>query len=199
MAGGFHRRRRIRASDTPAVLVAVYGNRAYEDALLELRDLAVEDGFRPVAGGAFIGEHSFDTSDTPIAHGRPDDADLRIVALFGQTVRAKMMGIGAPGEIGPLHVPGDHPYKELGKGTRVSPITQETICILCGTCAEACPTGVVTVGDAVVTDADGCILCSACVKSCPTGARIWDGPRIAKVSLWLSKEHGQRKEPETFV
>ncbi len=30
---------RVRGNDTPAVLVVVYGNRAFEDALLELKDI----------------------------------------------------------------------------------------------------------------------------------------------------------------
>jgi flavodoxin len=34
-----HRLRRLKGNDTPAVVIVVYGNRAYGDALLELRDL----------------------------------------------------------------------------------------------------------------------------------------------------------------
>ena len=44
------------ASQTPAVLVVVYGNRAYDDALLELSDIATGAGFVPLAAGAFVGE-----------------------------------------------------------------------------------------------------------------------------------------------
>ena len=40
-----------------------------------LKDLAVEAGFKPIAGGAFIGEHSFADSKFPIAHRRPDQKD----------------------------------------------------------------------------------------------------------------------------
>src|ERR1700690_2267706 len=36
--------RHLKGNATPAVIVVVYGNRAYEDALLELRDLALELG-----------------------------------------------------------------------------------------------------------------------------------------------------------
>ena len=49
--------KQLKADKTPAVLIVVYGNREYEDALLELKHLAVELGFNPIAGGAFIGEH----------------------------------------------------------------------------------------------------------------------------------------------
>ena len=57
----------IKADQTPAVIVVVYGNRAFEDALLELFQLVKEAGFIPVAAGAFIGEHSYSTAATPIA------------------------------------------------------------------------------------------------------------------------------------
>ena len=60
--------------NTPAVCVVVYGNRAYDDALLELKDILARRGCRPIAGAAFIGEHSFATPETPTARGRPDAA-----------------------------------------------------------------------------------------------------------------------------
>ena len=47
------------AHHAPVVPVVLYGNRDYEDALKELCDLVSEQGFVPVAAGAFIGEHSF--------------------------------------------------------------------------------------------------------------------------------------------
>ena len=48
----------LKGTATPAVLAAVYGNRDYEDALLEGQDLLAEGGFTVLAAGAFIGEHS---------------------------------------------------------------------------------------------------------------------------------------------
>ena len=51
--------KRLKAQHSPAILVAVYGNRDYEDALLELHNTAVELGFTPLSGAAFIGEHSY--------------------------------------------------------------------------------------------------------------------------------------------
>jgi hypothetical protein len=73
--------------------VVVYGNRAYEDALIELRDLAVADGLIPITGGAFVGEHSFDTVETPIATGRPDSRDLQLALSFGQQISTKLQNI----------------------------------------------------------------------------------------------------------
>ena len=70
------RLKRLKARNTPAVVVVVYGNREYEDALLELSNLSKELGFIPISAGAFIGEHSFSTGDMPIAEGRPDTKDI---------------------------------------------------------------------------------------------------------------------------
>ena len=39
------RLREIRGNDSPAIAVVVYGNRAYDDALLELRDVLTANGF----------------------------------------------------------------------------------------------------------------------------------------------------------
>lgn len=50
--------RRMQGSRTPAVLVAAYGNREYDDALLELADIAAANGFIPFAAAALIAEHS---------------------------------------------------------------------------------------------------------------------------------------------
>ena len=55
------------AHHAPVVPVVLYGNRDYEDALKELCDLVSEQGFVPVAAGAFIGEHSFSRKGMPIA------------------------------------------------------------------------------------------------------------------------------------
>jgi len=67
-----HRLKEIKGAGTPAVVVAVYGNREFEDALVEMRDIAIAQGFEVVAAGAFIAEHSFSTDELPIAAGRPD-------------------------------------------------------------------------------------------------------------------------------
>ncbi len=51
----------IKGNNTLAIPIVLYGNREYEDALLELNDILIENGFNVIAGGAFIGEHSFST------------------------------------------------------------------------------------------------------------------------------------------
>ena len=69
----------------PAIAVAVYGNRDYDDALAELQDLLEGNGFHVVAAGAFIGRHSIFSN---VAAGRPDEADLAAMADFGARCKA---------------------------------------------------------------------------------------------------------------
>jgi ferredoxin len=190
------RLKKLETKDTPAVVVVVYGNRAYEDALIELRDMAVEIGFRPIAGAAFIGEHSYDTPETPIATGRPDMADLEKAEAFGRKVKTKLDKII---EIPELMVPGNKPYKERRKRRPRSPETDFGTCILCGMCGRVCPTGVVRVSDSVETDKENCISCTSCVKNCPTQSRHWNHERINQTAVWLHTNYSRRKEPETFL
>ncbi len=193
------RLRRLKARETPAVLVVVYGNREFEDALLELKDLAGEQGFRPIAAGAFIGEHSYSTIDKPIAVGRPDAADLNQAREFGKRVLGKIQTSQGLNRMPALEVPGNFPYKERKERPLEAPTSQEALCILCGTCASVCPTAAVSVTDAVTTEPERCILCHACVKNCPTGARVMEVERIKKVADWLRTNYPQRKEPEMFL
>ncbi len=193
------RMQRLKANQTPAVMVVVYGNRAYEDALLEMRNLAVEAGFIPIAGAAFIGEHSRSNETMPIACGRPDAEDLKKAREFGILIRKKMRAIDLSNEVPPLRVPGNFPYKERRNRPKVSPVTLETLCTLCGTCADVCPTGAITVSHMVMTDPDGCISCCSCIKNCPTQARVFEAPEIKEIAERLNKNCRERKEPEIYV
>ncbi len=130
-----HRLQRLRGNNTPVVIVVVYGNRAYEDALLELRDVVLRAGFKPVAAGAFIGEHSLSNNATPIAPGRPDAENLRRTKEFGNIIHQKMRNMQAPDEMSLLQVPGNSPYREPTALPKISPVTQEIVCIKCEKCA----------------------------------------------------------------
>lgn len=189
------RMRGLTGRDVPAVLVAVYGNREYEDALVELRDLAAARGFRVVAAGAFIGEHSYSTAERPIAAGRPDAADLELAADFGRRVAAKL----ARGDLAVPAIRGDVPYRERKRFGGVAPETDPGRCILCGACAAVCPTGIVSVSDRVRTRAEDCIMCCACIRACRYGARLFRHPVIEERRGLLVANCSTPKAPELFL
>lgn len=193
------RLQRFKAKNTPAAVVVVYGNREFEDALLELRDLARKAGFSPIAAGAFIGEHSFSTNAQPIAPNRPDADDLETAKAFGEKIQQKLAGIDQISDLPTLQVPGGSPYKERPNRPPMSPVTKQQICTLCGECAAACPVEAITVEDRVETDPERCILCCACVKGCPAEARVMEAEPIRKIAEWLHANYSERKAPETFV
>jgi ferredoxin len=193
------RLRRIRANDTPAVIVVLYGNRDYNDALLELKDLSVETGFKPVAGGAFVGEHSWATEETPIAAGRPDTEDLQKAEAFGRLIRDKLIEFKTTDDILPLNVPGKYPHRKRMQPRNTSPVTSESLCTLCHTCEEVCPTAAIAVDDAVETDPGLCILCCACVKNCPTQARAMEEPRVKQIAKRVWESCSGRKEPVIYI
>ncbi|MDY6968424.1 MAG: 4Fe-4S binding protein [Spirochaetota bacterium] len=193
------RLQRLKGNNTPAVIVVVYGNREYEDALVELKDIAIELGFKPIAGGAFIGEHSFANEITPIAKGRPDSKDLEKAGEFGRIIKKKTESIQTLNDLPQLQVTGNHPYKERAKLPKVSPVTLESLCVKCKKCITVCPTAAITLDDVITTNSGVCILCCACVKNCATNARVMEEPQIIKIAEWLNKNFRERKEPEFFI
>ena len=194
-----NRFRQLKASNTLAVLIVVYGNRAFEDALLELKNLSIELGFKPVAGGAFIGEHSFATMDVPIANGRPDSQDLQIAFDFGEKIKANVTAYPSPDAEMNLKVPGRFPYMASGaRSMAVSPVTQEETCTVCGTCAEVCPAAAISINGNVATEIEQCIRCCACIKNCPTGARVMENNMMKNLAKGLSQYFSYPKEPRIF-
>lgn len=195
-----HRLQQSKAIDAPAVVVVVYGNREYEDALLELRNIAMEAGFTPIGGAAFIGEHSFSTQSAPIAHGRPDHDDLKYARSFGTMVKEKLKQSRKIEAIPKLNVPGNFPYRERGPVRNISPETNDSICVRCAKCKEVCPTeAIVLLNTFLKTDTNKCILCCACVKNCPSGARRLNDSQLIQFIQKLGASCSQRKEPEFYL
>jgi ferredoxin len=184
----------VRGDSTPVVLVAVYGNRAYEDALLELCNICRARGFRCVAAGAFIAQHSM----TPLlGTGRPDAVDLEAARVFGAAAAASLSM--AENWAGELDVPGNCPYRERSSLPVMGPTTAEA-CRGCGVCAERCPTNAIDLDDFTTVDPERCILCGSCVKRCPEGAKSFIHPEYLKLIHKLETNFATpRKEPEWFV
>lgn len=187
---------KLSGDGVPTVLVVLYGNRAYEDALVELRDVITSKGFKVIAAGAFIGEHSYSTDECPVAANRPDAADLQSAMDFGAAIVNKIRSDFSPAH---LNIPGDIPYKERVPLGGICPETKPELCTLCKTCARVCPARIITVDKEVSTEANNCIMCCACVKFCPQQARVMLHPMVEARRDMLVKNCSERKEPVCFL
>lgn len=181
-----------------AVLVVLYGNREFEDALVELRDLVSASGFKPVAGAAFIGEHSFSGSDMPIAQGRPDADDVAAAKAFAGVVQDLLEPLNDGQEVALLKVPGNIPYKEGMPGLPFSPEINKEICTLCAACIDTCPMEAMTLDQELHIAVEKCIFCCACVKNCPEGAIQIAAPPILEKVKWLHENCQTPKKPQLF-
>lgn len=179
---------KIRGNGQKAVAVVVYGNREFDDALLETKNALEANGFFVVAAGAFIAEHSIVRS---VAAGRPDAEDEKIAMDFGRQVREKFESLK------PVEVPGNKPYAQHPP-TPFHPSANET-CVGCGICVGQCPTGAISPEEPEKCNGDLCNNCLRCVQVCPLQCRSMPAPFMTWITDMLSKNAAGYKKPVIFL
>jgi ferredoxin len=184
---------KVKGNNTKVIIIVVYGNRDYDDALLELKDIFERNGFIGIAGGTFIGEHSYTTK---LATGRPDVTDLNFAVEFGRKIREKL---NDGTERNDLIVKGKFPYKEKKPVQLIAPVTTDN-CIECGICANHCPMEAINFSNYKAIDASKCIKCCSCIKKCPVAAKSINDETFIKFTQGLIDNFSSvRHEPEFFI
>ena len=193
----------IKGNGAIGVPVVVYGNRAFDDALIELKDIMHGNGFRCISAAAFIGEHSFSYT---LGGGRPDADDIQKATAYGEEIACKIIeGYPLPHN---LQVPGNpYPYQFYNARSsqnksidirKVKPETDPEKCNNCGLCAMLCPMGAIDPSNCSLTPGI-CIKCCACVKKCKMKAKYFTDPTYLEHKEILEKNFtSPRKEPEMF-
>ncbi len=184
------------------VPVVTFGNRNFDDGLMELVKLMQADGLSPVAAGAFVGEHSFSTT---LGAGRPDSEDLTLAdqlgtraaetILDGQTTLSAAVDGHDP--VGPYYTPRDRAGNPINI-LKVKPRTDPDKCVKCGLCVAICTMGSIDPAD--VSSITGvCIKCCACVKRCPKGAKYYDDEGYLYHQHELEEMYARRAESKIFL
>jgi ferredoxin len=188
--GAVERFSMLKGHDTPCIITVTYGNRDYDDALLELRDLVAAQGFVPFAGAALVGQHTYGE----IQVGRPNAMDLAEDREFAKTAFEKLAEHSAI----LIQVPGNCPYKEGGSGAKFRPLTSDS-CTQCGLCASSCPEGAISSDDFSDIDNGKCIACFRCIKVCPVGAKNIDVQNYNEFAVEFTRKLAKRRENQYFV
>lgn len=173
-----------------AILVCVYGNRAYEDTLVELEDAARQAGFQVIAAVAAVAEHSVARQ---FAAGRPDAQDAKQISDFAKKIQDKL----SAQDFSEPAIPGNRPYKKVG-GVGVVPKPTKA-CTNCGVCATKCPVQAIDKENAEKVDGKACISCMRCISVCLQSARKVNPIMIWAAGLMLKKMCSERKACELFL
>ena len=185
----------VTGEKTACILAAVYGNRNFDDCLVEMQDLMEENGFVVTAAAACIGEHSYSTA---IASGRPNAQDLALAEEFGKQVAQKLSASPAVPTLAQT-LPGSRPYRERKPSAPMAPQTTNG-CIRCGMCVNNCPVGAIDRNDPTKVDASLCLRCLSCVRLCPLGSKAFTDPGFQKTVAWcLENFQKPDKSPAFFL
>ena len=180
----------IKGNSAKTVLIAVYGNREFDDTLIELQDIAVAAGFTPIAGVGAVAEHSLVRI---FGTGRPDAQDIEELNCFAsQIVERINSGNGIT-----IELPGNRPYKEFS-GSSVRPMTNAN-CVKCKLCAWQCPVEAISETEPHLTDNEKCVSCMRCISVCPNQARYLAPEVLEAFTQKLSAVASERKKNTLYL
>lgn len=186
--------KRFLGNNTPAIIVCVYGNRAYDDTLIELKDIVEAHGFKLVSAAAVIAQHSIFPK---VAEGRPDADDMEKLHSFAAKSNDILSQISKMSAVSRLMVKGNRPYRDT-KPIPLHPEGSKSKRTSCHACAKMCPVGAISMEEPYKTNEKKCISCGRCIVVCPEHARHFGGLLYKTASWKFEKDYAEPKQPEFF-
>lgn len=183
----------MNGNETPVALVATYGNRHYDDSLVELKTILQAKGFITIAAAAFATEHSVVRK---FGKGRPNHDDLEVIRKFAEDLHRKI-NLWNMNEHKELEIKGNLEYRRY-QSIPIKPHAS-ALCTKCGLCARKCPAGAILPTEPKKADKKKCVTCMRCVSICPHKARDFYSIEKFMAEKSLSKLCQEYKHPEVFI
>lgn len=180
----------FRGQGTPAVIMAVYGARDYDNALFEMDDKLRRKGCHTVGAAALVARHSIAQT---MATDRPAAGDLGEVRAFANEVVQRLKGLESADQW-PLY---RFKHYEVDFNSHVYPVTNGN-CTLCGACAAECPVGAIPLDAPDALDQGICASCLRCIEACPEDARQLPSGLAEKCAAMLEREGADPAKPNEF-
>lgn len=180
---------KINGNGTKAMLVTAYGNRAFDDTLLELKDTMENCGFICKCAVAAVTRHSVLPQ---YGKGRPDLDDIEELKQFSVKCKENMKM-----SFGQANVPGHRPYRKY-VSVPIYPKANKQ-CTNCGLCYKKCPVGAISVNNYRICDRSKCISCLQCVSACPKKARRINSVVLKIAEMKMRKLCSERKKNEIYI
>ncbi len=176
----------FKGDNTPAMIFCTYGNRAFDDALLELKDLVTGNGFKVISAAAFVACHSIFPN---IAAERPFAYDIKDATDFAAQSLQLLSSLDTIADAPNLQLPGNYPYRNVESTFFFAPKRNKHLCDHCGACARLCPTKAID-ADSLEIDTAKCISCGHCIAVCPKQAKKFGGIKYQIAKQMFTKKIG---------
>jgi diguanylate cyclase (GGDEF)-like protein len=169
------------------VLVTTFGNRDFEDCLVEGEDIVKELGGNVIGATSVVAEHCYTNK---LAPNHPNQKDLLVLDEFAKIILSRFNG----GNLC-VAIPGNRPYRKGAEYLKpfYMPVLIAPKCIECNECVAVCPTRAMRFNDASI-----CIHCCACINACPTKALSFIDERFLKIVDKLESNYTKVKETKYY-